>query len=115
MREAGRRQVMIGLAIAGVGLALSLGSYEMASSNGGGGYFVLWGAVIFGLIRAGRGYSMMRSAPAPRTSSPIARSMHTPAAPPPAPAAGASPAQAGPQEPTTTTHLPPPPKSSMWD
>jgi uncharacterized membrane protein len=113
MREAGRKQLIIGLVIAGVGLALSLGTYAAASSGGGGGgYFVFWGAVVFGLIRAGRGFSMMSKAgsPGPGTSAQPAQPTQTlqriqvehsstndMPAPPPSP------------QPS------PPPASSMWD
>lgn len=55
MRGYATRQISIGLAIAGIGLIISLSSYQAASENGGGGYMVLWGAVLFGLIRAFRG------------------------------------------------------------
>ncbi len=112
MREAGRKQLIIGLVIAGVGLVLSLGMYAAASSSGGGRYFIFWGAVVFGLIRAGRGYSMMSKAGshAPGTNAQRAQPPQTlqriqvehssaDELPPPPP----------------TSHPSPPPSSSMWD
>jgi uncharacterized membrane protein len=113
MREAGRKQMIIGLAIAGVGLVLSLGTYAAASSGGGGGgYFIFWGAVVFGLIRAARGFSMMQKAGshAPGASVPSAQPTQglqriqvehasTSEMPPPPP----------------TPQPSPPPASSMWD
>jgi hypothetical protein len=108
MREAGRKQLIIGLVIAGVGLVLSLGTYAAASSGGGGRYFIFWGAVVFGLIRAGRGFSMMSKAGSPASGQP-AQPTHalqriqvehssTSETPPPPP-----------------TPQPSPPASSMWD
>jgi hypothetical protein len=104
---------MIGLAIAGVGLVLTVGSY--AAASGGGSYFIFPGAIIFGLIRAGRGYAMMRSASrAPQTSS--APSMPSAAAAaPPVPGVSTAPAQPAPSEPAVAPHVPPPPTTSMWD
>ena len=113
MREAGRKQLIIGLVIAAVGLVLSLGTYAAASSGGGGGgYFIFWGAVVFGLIRAGRGFSMMSKAgpPAPGTGAQQAQPPQTlqriqvehssaNELPPPPP----------------TSHPSAPPPSSMWD
>jgi hypothetical protein len=114
MREAGRKQLIIGLVIAGVGLVLSLASYAAASSGSGGGtYFLLWGAVVFGLIRAGRGFSMMSKAgsPAPGTSAQ------------PGPITQQAPMQRIKVEHSSTNEMPPPPPSpqpspppsSMWD
>jgi uncharacterized membrane protein len=114
MREAGRKQLIIGLVIAGVGLVVSLGTYAAASSGGGGGgYFIFWGAVVFGLIRAARGFSMMSKAGshAPGASGKPAQPAHamqriqvehasTNEMPPPPPAPQPSSA---------------PPASSMWD
>jgi hypothetical protein len=62
MREAGQRQLAIGLVIAGVGLVISLVSYSVASSSGGGQYFVFWGLVVFGVIKAGRGLALISRA-----------------------------------------------------
>jgi hypothetical protein len=117
MREAGRKQMIIGLVIAGVGLVVSLGTYAAASSgSGGGGYFILWGAVVFGLIRAGRGYSMMSKAgshAAGASPNPVqptqalqriqVEQSSTSEMPPPPPSQPSSPATS------------PPPASSMWD
>jgi hypothetical protein len=103
MREAGRKQVMIGLAIAGVGLLLTVATYSAASS--GGGYFIFWGAIIFGLIRAGRGFAMMRRAPTLASRGPA-----IPAAAPDPPVPGATQV-----EPSSTQPPAPPPTSSMWD
>jgi len=120
MREAGKKQLIVGLVIAGIGLAISLGSsVSAASSSGGGSYFLLWGVEIVGLIRAFRGYSMMRGA----------GSVPAAAAPPPSPAAlpamppqpRAVPTPAQPIEAVTTESAspasppPPPAQSSMWD
>jgi hypothetical protein len=119
MREAGKKQLIMGLVIAGIGLAISVGSYAAASSSSGGGsYFLMWGLVIFGLIRAFRGMSMMKAAgSAPSVAAP------PPAAPPampPKPPAETAPAQtieamrpeaASPASPPA----PPAPPSSMWD
>ena len=44
MREAGRKQLIIGLVIAGVGLVLSLGIVRSGIvGSGGGGYFIILG------------------------------------------------------------------------
>ena len=97
---------MLGLGIAAVGLVLTVVSYSAAS--GGGSYFIFPGAIIFGLIRAGRGAAMVRkaSAVAPPTSA-------SPIAPPVPPVQQAAPAT---QVEATSTQLPaPPPASSMWD
>ncbi len=112
MREAGRKQLIIGLVIAGVGLVLTLASYAVASSgSGGGSYFIFPGAVVFGLIRAGRGFSMMSKAGSstPWTSAQSAQQSQmqriqvehssTNEMPPPPPSPPTS----------------PPPSSSMWD
>ena len=115
MREAGKKQLIMGLVIAAVGLAISVGSYAAASSSSGGGsYFLMWGLVIFGLIRAFRGMSMMKAAgSAPSVAAP-------PPAMPPKPLADTAPAQtieamrpeaASPASPPA----PPAPPSSMWD
>ena len=106
MREAGKKQVMLGLGIAAAGLVLTVATYSAAS--GGGSYLVFWGAIIFGLIRARRGAAMMRkaSAVAPPTSA-------SPVAPPVPPVQQAVPAT---QVEATSTQLPAaPPASSMWD
>ena len=55
LRSYATRQIVIGLVIAGVGGLISLASYQAAATNGSGGYAVLWGAVVFGLIKAIRG------------------------------------------------------------
>jgi len=120
MREAGRKQLIIGLVIAGVGLAISIGSYAAASSNGGGGYFLMFGLVIVGLMRAFRGFSMMKGA---GSASPLSAPGVAPAVPapmpvmPPQPAGDASPVRS--IEPMTpepaSPASPPPPPSSMWD
>jgi hypothetical protein len=123
MREAGKKQLIIGLVIAGVGLAISLGSYiSAASSSGGGSYFLLWGLVIVGLIRAFRGFSMMRaagSAPSETTQGAAPVAPAPPAIPamppqPPAQPAAAQPIETHAQEPSTAAS-PPAPSSSMWD
>src|SRR3954451_11575254 len=99
MREAGKKQLIIGLVIAGVGLAISVGSYAASSSSGGGPYFLMWGLVIFGLIRAFRGFSMMKAAGAspsvatpPRGATPPLTAA-PPRAMPPKPLADTAPAQ----------------------
>jgi hypothetical protein len=122
MREAGKKQLMVGLVIAGIGLAISVGSYvAAASSSGGGSYFLMFGLVIVGLVRAFRGYSMMRAAgsaaPAP-VPAPAANA--TPAMPamppqPPAQPATAQPIETHAQEPSTSAAPPAAPSSSMWD
>jgi hypothetical protein len=55
MRSYATRQIAIGLALAAVGGLISLASYQAASENGGGGYVVFWGAVVFGVLMAFRG------------------------------------------------------------
>jgi len=123
MREAGKKQLIIGLVIAGVGVAISLGSYiSAASSSGGGSYFLLWGIVIFGLIRAFRGFSMMKAAgPAPAATPPVADAVSPAAVPamPPQPPAQAVPSAAveaiTPEQATPASPPPPPAASSMWD
>jgi hypothetical protein len=108
MREAGRRQVMIGLAIAGVGLVVTVASYS--ASSGGGTYLVFWGAIIFGLIRAGRGVAMMSKAKsAAATAAPHPGA--APISPPPQPPHIDAPQQLQVER---SAQLPAPP-SSMWD
>lgn len=122
MREAGKKQLIIGLVIAGVGLAISVGSYAAASSGGGRSYFLMWGLVIFGLIRAFRGFSMMKAAGSTSNTATPPPSV-APGAPPvmpPQPPANTRPASAiDPMiaEPTTPASPPPPPASpsSIWD
>ena len=123
MREAGKKQLITGLVIAGIGLAISVGSYAAASSSGSGGsYFLMWGLVIFGLIRAFRGFSMMKAAgSAPNTATPPpAMTPGAPPAMPPQPPTNTaqSPAiEPMTAEPTTPASPPAPPASpsSMWD
>jgi hypothetical protein len=117
MREAGKKQLIIGLVIAGIGLAISLGSYvAAASSSGGGSYLLLWGLVIVGLVRAFRGFSMMRAA---GTASPTAIPSAAASSPPPMPAmppqpdATAAPAPQIATEPSEPAPTSPP--TSMWD
>jgi hypothetical protein len=122
MREAGKKQLIIGLVIAGVGLAISLGSYTAAASSGSGGsYFLMWGLVIVGLIRAFRGFSMMRAAgssPAPVSPAVPGAAGPVPPMPPQPPAVTApvpaieatTPDPAGPASPPS-----PSAPSSMWD
>ena len=111
MREAGKKQLIIGLVIAGVGLAISIGSYAAASSNGGGGYFLMFGLVIVGLMRAFRGFSMMKAAgsasplPVPSAAPPM----------PPQPSGGVVPAETIEQPASPASPPPPPASSSMWD
>jgi hypothetical protein len=122
MREAGKKQLIVGLVMAGIGLAISLGSYAAASSSSGGGpYFLMWGLVIFGLIRAFRGFSMMKAAgSSPSVATPPPAAAPPPPAMPPKPLADTAPAQtieamtpeaASPASPPA----PPAPPSSMWD
>ncbi len=122
MREAGKKQLTIGLVIAGVGLAISLGSYVAASSNGGGGYFLMFGLVIVGLMRAFRGYSMMKAAGVtrPATATGVAPAVPAPMpAMPPQPQGDTRSAQAiehvTPQHASPASPPPPPAPSSMWD
>jgi hypothetical protein len=58
MRQVGRNNIILGLVLAGVGVLLSLGSYEAAKADGGGTYFVFWGVVVYGLYRAFLGARM---------------------------------------------------------
>jgi hypothetical protein len=58
MRQVGRNNIILGLVIAGVGVLVSLGSYQGAKDNGGGTYFLFWGVVVYGLYRAYRGARM---------------------------------------------------------
>jgi hypothetical protein len=123
MREAGKKQLIIGLVIAAVGVAISLGSYvSAASSSGGGSYFLLWGIVIVGLVRAFRGFSMMRSAGpaqvAPAETAEVTSPAGVPAMPPqpPAETTPALAVEATTPEPASPASPPPPPSpSSMWD
>jgi hypothetical protein len=85
MRSLAKRQIVIGLVIAGVGLLISLGSYQTASENGGGGYVVLWGAVVFGLIKAFRGMRLYLMAGPERPNAVYAPQQITPPARMPAP------------------------------
>jgi hypothetical protein len=45
-----RRGVIAGLLLIAVGLAITLGTYANARSNGGGGYYITFGPVIYGAI-----------------------------------------------------------------
>ncbi len=49
--KVGLLNILIGLAIVAIGLAISIGSYEAVAEKGGT-YFVAWGAVIFGALQA---------------------------------------------------------------
>jgi hypothetical protein len=74
LRSYAIRQIVIGLVIACVGLLISLASYQTASEDGGGGYFVFWGAVVFGLLRAFRGARLYFAAgPEPVATTPSPR------------------------------------------
>ena len=55
-RNAAKRSMLIGGAIAIIGLIITLGTYA-AASDGGGRYIVTWGAIIFGGIQFLRGFS----------------------------------------------------------
>ena len=119
MREAGKKQLIIGLVIAGVGLAISVGSYAAAAANGGGGYFLMFGLVIVGLMRAFRGYSMMTAAgSAPAAAAPAVAPAPMPAMPP-QPQGDATPTvmtdRVAPTAASPSSPPPPPAPSSMWD
>lgn len=47
-----------GLILMGVGGAITIGSYALASGSGGGTYVVTTGAFVFGLIRVFRGLAL---------------------------------------------------------
>lgn len=52
------RGLVIGLAIAAVAGLITLATYasaqDQAAQTGEGHYYVLWGGIVFGLLRAGR-------------------------------------------------------------
>lgn len=85
MRSYATRQIVIGLVIAGVGLLISLGSYQAASENGGGGYVVFWGAVVFGLYKAFRGVRLYLLTGPDRGAANAPHAAGVPAATPPPP------------------------------
>ncbi len=52
----GMKNILIGAAICLIGIVITWGTYQAASSNSGGGtYFVAWGAMLFGGIRILKG------------------------------------------------------------
>ena len=63
MKASGKRLIVSGLLIAGIGLLITLATYSSASEEGGGQYFIFWGPVAYGLYRAFRGLLLVTSAP----------------------------------------------------
>ena len=51
----GREDMIIGGVICGVGIAITVATYQVASSSGGGTYLMAWGPIIFGGWRFLRG------------------------------------------------------------
>ena len=54
-KAAAKKSMAVGMAWLIGGLSVSVGSYLSAVNNGGGAYFITWGAIIFGGIQALRG------------------------------------------------------------
>jgi hypothetical protein len=50
------RQMGYGAILIAIGLVITVGSYTMASSGGGGGYLLMWGPILFGIIRLVTGF-----------------------------------------------------------
>jgi uncharacterized protein YjeT (DUF2065 family) len=62
LRKAGMRDMMIGGGICLLGLIMTMGTFNAATSSPGGGrYIVAWGAIIFGAIQFFRGLSRVSS------------------------------------------------------
>ena len=60
--KVGLLNILIGLAIAAIGLALSIGSYEAVAEKGGT-FYVAWGAVVLGALQALIGLGLVVVAP----------------------------------------------------
>jgi hypothetical protein len=58
-RIAGRRGMIIGAVISGIGIAFTAGTYIAATNNGGGTYVVWWGLIAVGAIQFFRGLNQM--------------------------------------------------------
>jgi hypothetical protein len=57
-RSEGREDMLIGGLLIAAGLVLSIGSYVMLKDSGGG-YFITYGLVVYGIIRFFKGVSKM--------------------------------------------------------
>jgi hypothetical protein len=68
----------IGLAILGVGAAVTMGTYESARSSGGGSFLICTGAFIFGGIQALAGIVQLAIAIVRGMVSPVGRLAHRP-------------------------------------
>ena len=55
VRALGRRDLTVGGLWLGLGLVATVGTYALAASEGGGRYFVAYGAIVFGFLRLLRG------------------------------------------------------------
>jgi len=55
-KEAAKKSAFIGMAWLIGGILVTFGSYAATVSNGGGTYFVAWGAILFGGIQAVRSF-----------------------------------------------------------
>jgi hypothetical protein len=53
----GIQNIVAGLIIGGIGIAITAVTYEMAS--GGGTYVVAWGAVLVGAVRVIQGFAQL--------------------------------------------------------
>lgn len=51
----GKSLILVGLVIFLIGLAITVGSYALAASRGGGTYFVSWGFLLVGIVSMIRG------------------------------------------------------------
>lgn len=56
-KEAAMKSALIGLAWLCGGVFVTYATYQVAVANGGGSYFITWGAILFGGIQAIRGLS----------------------------------------------------------
>jgi hypothetical protein len=61
VRELGQRDVRVGAVLCIVGLAITLGTYGLASSVGGGPYIIASGAIVWGAIKCARGVDRVRT------------------------------------------------------
>lgn len=60
--EKGKRDMTYGVVLFGIGITVTVVTYSMASSSEtGGAYFLMYGPVIFGIIRFFRGLNMYNS------------------------------------------------------
>ncbi|MFT4242454.1 MAG: hypothetical protein QM569_09230 [Acidovorax sp.] len=47
-RKGGRNAMLLGAGLAGLGVAITAGTYSLAASSGGGSYFITYGLIIVG-------------------------------------------------------------------